>query len=169
MGQGNKKPDEKISIGFASRLKQFVGDRENAMFGEKIGVSGEMVKKYLCGSLPRPDVLYEISKTTGKSMEWFITGEEKHQDACPINCDEKMMGLCSEVKNVMSSGTRYSRALNENIHAFNTAVEELKKADADRNLMRMEMNDLRETVFELQKELDVLKNKDQLKPNTDTD
>ncbi len=55
----------------ASRLREVVADEPKA-FAYDIGVSLSAVYNYLNGRIPTTEVLYRISRLTGRPMEWFL-------------------------------------------------------------------------------------------------
>lgn len=132
MTQGNKKPNKEMAAGFAARLRQFVGPREKSTFGAKVGVSGEMISQYLDGSLPLPDVLYEISRVTGRTMEWFLTGRE-NADATPnkyANLPEKILRHVDKLITILQSSDFDTHvAIAENLNAFVKSIEHQKTAE----------------------------------------
>lgn len=123
MARGKKKTDEDMALGFSKRLSLFVPYRGNAAFAKEIEVTGEMVNKYLKGSIPQADILYRISVVTGKSMEWFLTGKET-QESFGCGWDQKTKEMCTDLKRIMdSSDNEVKKAIKSNISAFNESVE----------------------------------------------
>lgn len=120
---------------------------------------------------PPADKLIALISLSGgaHTANWLLTGKEDAAKSCPVQCDEEMIKLCSMVKNVIKSKTEYSGALNENIHAFDLAVDERKKSEKERLIMQNEINNLRSTVFDVLKKLEYIEKQKNLKPNTDTD
>jgi transcriptional regulator with XRE-family HTH domain len=59
----------------ADRLREVVADEPKA-FAYDIGVSLSAVYNYMNGRIPSTDVLYRISRYTGRPMEWFLEGAE---------------------------------------------------------------------------------------------
>ncbi len=59
----------------ADRLREVVADEPKA-FAYDIGVSLSAVYNYMNGRIPSTDVLYRISRYTGRPMEWFLDGAE---------------------------------------------------------------------------------------------
>ena len=57
------------------RLREVVADEPKA-FAYDIGVSLSAVYNYMNGRIPSTDVLYRISRYTGRPMEWFLDGAE---------------------------------------------------------------------------------------------
>ncbi|MGI5868659.1 MAG: helix-turn-helix domain-containing protein [Kiritimatiellia bacterium] len=61
---------------FFDRLERLRGKRTKAGFSREIGVSPPLYQKWASGSIPGGDKLNSISKATGKSVEWLLTGKE---------------------------------------------------------------------------------------------
>lgn len=59
----------------ADRLRQVVADEPKA-FAYDIGVSLSAIYNYLNGRIPSTEVLFRISRYTGRPMEWFLEGAE---------------------------------------------------------------------------------------------
>ncbi len=57
------------------RLREVVADEPKA-FAYDIGVSLSAIYNYMNGRVPSTDVLYRISRYTGRPMEWFLDGAE---------------------------------------------------------------------------------------------
>lgn len=63
---------------FGCRLKEVRGELSLRAFAKLIRVSAMTVSNYEDGKrLPKVDELFRISKATGKSFAWFLTGEER--------------------------------------------------------------------------------------------
>jgi hypothetical protein len=145
-----------------------------AEFGRRIH-DRQAVTKWKSGSKPDRDKLLSIEDEFHCGLNWLIYDETQNsnvryvKESCPVQCDEEMMKLCGMVKNVVRSKTEYSGALNENIHAFDLAVEERKKSEKERTIMQGEINNLRSTVFDVLKKLEHMEKQKDLKPSTDTD
>lgn len=61
-------------IGF--RLKQLRGEQSQSDFAQLIGVPFRTYQRYEAGeTAPKRDVIEKISKLTGKSVDWIMTGE----------------------------------------------------------------------------------------------
>ncbi|WP_337264900.1 MULTISPECIES: helix-turn-helix domain-containing protein [unclassified Serratia (in: enterobacteria)] len=62
---------------FAERLESVMGTESIASFARGCHISAATVRKYLkSGTLPGIDNIAAISKYTGKSLAWLITGDE---------------------------------------------------------------------------------------------
>ena len=59
----------------AERLREVVADEPKA-FAYDIGVSLSAVYNYMNGRIPSTEVLYRISRYTGRPMEWFLDGAD---------------------------------------------------------------------------------------------
>lgn len=59
----------------AERLRQVVADEPKA-FAYDVGVSLSAVYNYLNGRIPSTEVLFRISRYSGRPMEWFLEGAE---------------------------------------------------------------------------------------------
>ncbi len=57
------------------RLREVVADEPKA-FAYDIGVSLSAIYNYMNGRIPSTDVLYRISRYTGRPMEWFLDGAQ---------------------------------------------------------------------------------------------
>ncbi len=55
----------------AQRLREVVADEPKA-FAYDIGVSLSAIYNYMNGRIPSTEVLYRISRYTGRPMEWFL-------------------------------------------------------------------------------------------------
>ena len=61
--------------GFGSRLERaFVGYKKKEI-ADKIGVSRSAVTNYVQDRVPEPEILLNITKSTGCSLHWLLTGE----------------------------------------------------------------------------------------------
>ena len=59
----------------AERLREVVADEPKA-FAYDIGVSLSAIYNYMNGRIPSTEVLYRISRHTGRPMEWFLDGAD---------------------------------------------------------------------------------------------
>lgn len=59
----------------ADRLREVVADEPKA-FAYDIGVSLSAIYNYMNGRIPTTEVLFRISRYTGRPMEWFLDGAE---------------------------------------------------------------------------------------------
>jgi transcriptional regulator with XRE-family HTH domain len=57
----------------ALRLREVVADEPKA-FAYDIGISLSALYNYLNGRVPSTEVLFRISRYTGRPMEWFLEG-----------------------------------------------------------------------------------------------
>ncbi len=67
---------------FASRIRDVVRDEPKA-FAYDLGLSLSAVYNYLNGRIPTTDVLFRISRYTGRPMEWFLSAEEAVEGVKP--------------------------------------------------------------------------------------
>lgn len=58
-----------------NRLREVVADEPKA-FAYDIGVSLSAIYNYMNGRIPSTEVLFRISRYTGRPMEWFLEGAE---------------------------------------------------------------------------------------------
>ncbi|MFQ5433179.1 MAG: helix-turn-helix domain-containing protein [Nitrospinota bacterium] len=65
------------------RIKSIRGGETLARFGQKIGVAHTTVRRYEQGMLPSPEILYAISRISGSSMSWLLTGVETESGEPP--------------------------------------------------------------------------------------
>ena len=63
---------------FANRLRNCIDESgcTQVELADRLGISKFTLSKYLNGRIPETTILYALSKFFGKSMEWFLTGEE---------------------------------------------------------------------------------------------
>lgn len=72
---------------FSHRIKKIREDEGLSFraFAEKIGVKASSVEGYeKRGAIPGSDILWKLSRLTGKSMEWILTGKEEQPRAPDI-------------------------------------------------------------------------------------
>jgi len=62
----------------AERLREVVADEPKA-FAYDIGVSLSAVYNYLNGRIPTTEVLFRISRHTGRPMEWFLALDDAQE------------------------------------------------------------------------------------------
>ena len=62
----------------AERLREVVADEPKA-FAYDIGVSLSAIYNYMNGRIPSTEVLFRISRYTGRPMEWFLETEATGQ------------------------------------------------------------------------------------------
>jgi chromosome partitioning protein len=60
---------------FGYRLKESFRGIPNKEIARKLGVSNAAVTTYMLGRIPPAEMLVEISRLTGRSIHWLITGE----------------------------------------------------------------------------------------------
>jgi hypothetical protein len=60
---------------FTRKLREVVADEPKA-FAYDLGLSLSAVYNYLNGRVPATEVLFRISRYTGRPMEWFLIDEE---------------------------------------------------------------------------------------------
>src|SRR5437660_5382382 len=60
---------------FGYRLKEAFQGLPNKEIARKLGVSNSAVTTYMLGRIPPAEMLIEISRLTGRSIHWLITGE----------------------------------------------------------------------------------------------
>ena len=70
----------------ADRLREVVADEPKA-FAYDIGVSLSAIYNYMNGRIPSTEVLFRISRYTGRPMEWFLEGAEIETQANPNQQD----------------------------------------------------------------------------------
>ena len=70
----------------ADRLREVVADEPKA-FAYDIGVSLSAVYNYMNGRIPTTEVLFRISRYTGRPMEWFLDGAEVEMAIDPTGED----------------------------------------------------------------------------------
>jgi len=100
-----------------------VGEREKALFAKKIGVSPWMISKYLAGTLPNSQILLRISRITGRSMEWFLTGEEAKYETSDPDLET--------AREILSCGDEaIIRSFRERLRDYGIAIERKRRMDA---------------------------------------
>ncbi|NTZ39823.1 XRE family transcriptional regulator [Enterobacter sp. JMULE2] len=63
---------------FHKRLKLAIANESNGAFAAGCGVSASLLTKYLAGStIPGGEKLLWISRHSGRSLSWLLTGEEE--------------------------------------------------------------------------------------------
>jgi transcriptional regulator with XRE-family HTH domain len=70
----------------ADRLREVVADEPKA-FAYDIGVSLSAIYNYMNGRIPSTEVLFRISRYTGRPMEWFLDGADVETQANPNQQD----------------------------------------------------------------------------------
>src|SRR5205085_82056 len=60
---------------FGRRLKEAFDGIPNKSIAHKLGVSNPAITTYLNGRIPPPETLVKISRLTGCSIHWLVTGE----------------------------------------------------------------------------------------------
>ncbi len=60
---------------FGYRLKEAFQSVPNKEIARKLGVSNSAITTYMLGRIPPAEMLIEISRLTGRSIHWLITGE----------------------------------------------------------------------------------------------
>jgi len=65
------------------RIKSIRGGETLARFGQKIGVAHTTVRRYEQGMLPSAKILYAISRISGRSITWLLTGREAESGEPP--------------------------------------------------------------------------------------
>jgi transcriptional regulator with XRE-family HTH domain len=66
---------------FSSRLRKAIADTglTPTEFARRAGIPQGTVSKCLNGHVPTARILVRISKATGKSVDWLLTGKEERQ------------------------------------------------------------------------------------------
>jgi chromosome partitioning protein len=60
---------------FGYRLKEAFGGAQNKEIAHRLGLSNSAITTYMSGRIPPPETLVKISRLTGCSIHWLITGE----------------------------------------------------------------------------------------------
>ena len=94
-------------------------------FARQIGVTQMSVTKYLAGTVPGADIMYNICRVTGRSLEYFIAGTETTGNV--VNISEEGGGG----KRVKFLEMFLERVLEENA-ALKEEIERLKAGQAAR-------------------------------------
>jgi len=101
-------------------------------------------------SRPSLENLLSITEEFDCSMDWLLTGTEKTNKDCEINCSGEVRVLCEKVKEVIESGTHWASSLESNIHSFKAGLDNDK------------------TMEEMKKTLERIEKQASLKLHTDT-
>lgn len=107
------------------RIKLLAGENE-AAFAKKAGIGDQAFRKYLKGSVPGGENILKIAVAGNRSTDWLLTGKEKLNISCPVNCDDEIRELCAEVKEIIKSKTHWANSLESNIHSFKAGVDKDK-------------------------------------------
>jgi phage repressor protein C with HTH and peptisase S24 domain len=90
--------------GFARRLRVAIGNQSVLSFATKCGVSDNLIRKYLKGSLPGVDKLVTMAKTAGVTVEWLATGEGLiHKIAQPKEVKEAVQEMRGYIDGIIES------------------------------------------------------------------
>lgn len=65
----------KLKSAFSLRLKRAFRGAQNKEIAHRMGLSNSLITYYMEGNIPPPDKLIEISRITGCSIHWLVTGE----------------------------------------------------------------------------------------------
>ena len=113
----------------------FVGEREKTTFAKKISVSPWMVSKYLSGTIPSSEILLRISRITGHSMEWFLTGEDTKEPLADPDLEA--------ARKILTCGDELIvRSFRERLQDYRIALERKMRMDA----LEREVEDLRRLI-----------------------
>jgi transcriptional regulator with XRE-family HTH domain len=74
----------------AQRIQQIMRDIgvTQQELADLLGISQPAISLYLKGRMPPPDVLLQIARLGGTTMEWLLTGETEHEEN-PLSVTEK--------------------------------------------------------------------------------
>jgi len=118
---------------FTDNLKKIIADLKmsNREFAEKAKIGYSTIMTYLnennYGHVAEWDILIKISKASGKSIDWLLTGEEKGQtgqkEPCPIDCNDRMKPWCHKVKNIMAKDETLSSQLKSSITIYEKHIQ----------------------------------------------
>ncbi|OPY13668.1 MAG: helix-turn-helix protein [Syntrophus sp. PtaB.Bin001] len=124
--RGKSKPDPEITKTFSENLKSCI--KTNDWLAGKAGISPQAVSEYTTGkSLPRGDILYNISKAIDKSMEWLLTGKDPMADDFWAGREAARL-MCEEIIEIVKSGDAgVIQALKNNIDEFKKSVKKDEK------------------------------------------
>lgn len=124
---------------FTERIKLIAGENE-AAFAKKAGLSDQLLRKYLKGSIPGSDQLLKIAKAAACSTDWLLTGKEYEHPSCPVKCDAEMIEICKDLKEILQSDDKETiEAIKSNIIAFKKSVHKDQTIDdLDKRLSHLE-------------------------------
>ncbi len=62
----------------SQRIREIMASRglNQQLLAEKLQITQPAVSKYLSGRIPPPTVLLRLSRLSGKSIEWILTGSD---------------------------------------------------------------------------------------------
>jgi len=109
-------------------INEKTGKPKTTAFGKLVGVPYQTVDKWLGGSVPEGPLLLRISKATGKSINWLLTGEEV-EGIYPLGISHKTKELLDKAATVLESKTHLANALATNIESFERSLEKEQKFD----------------------------------------
>lgn len=88
---------------FGDRLKEAFESPNIADLGRKMGVSFQAAKNYVEGRIPSAEKLIEISRSTGCSIDWLLTGEgSKYRSIIKTFDIERSIEIHDDWRDVMS-------------------------------------------------------------------
>ena len=78
------------SFEISNRIQQIMNDLEltQNQLAKLLHITQPAISKYLQGRMPPPAVLLQLSKLSGQTIEWFLTGE-KNLTNMPKKLQEK--------------------------------------------------------------------------------
>jgi len=119
---------------FTENLKQAISDTKlsNPKFAKKAGMNYSTLMTYLRpennGRVAEWDQLVKISKASGKSIEWLLTGKENNiTPDITASWSEELKNLCLDLKEILETADEVS------IAALKMNMAMIKGAVKDRN------------------------------------
>jgi hypothetical protein len=111
------------SPGFIVRLEQIAQPNLSA-FARSIGISDQLIRTYMKGSIPGGDILVAMAREAKRSVEWLVTGNDR-DDSFGCSWDEETRAACEDVAEILRSGNKAARAaLLSNLEAFKEMVRQ---------------------------------------------
>jgi len=141
---------------FLKNVDTLVSEKCNGVakvFNEKIKDRDAVTKWKTTEKRPAVSTLLKIAEEFKVSLDWLLTDEgpkyrgespEHCLPSCPVQCDEKMKGLCAEVKEVVDSGTHWGSSLEANIHSFKAGLDNDKKLKKALDYIERQQSDLKQ-------------------------
>lgn len=164
---------------FFDRLETLRGNRTKASFAMQLGASAPLYQKWAKGSIPGGDKLNSISKATGKSVEWLLTGQEGFIETVKTDFRDRVivaramlgttlmelarkMGVeTAELQRIVDRQSEPTLAL---VNAFEVNVEplveearNLQGRGMDRATLRAELKPIEDALAEMKVDLGLIK------------
>ena len=137
--------------GFMVRLNAIAKPNPSA-FARAAKLTDQSFRKYLSGSIPGSDVLAQIAKTAGVSIEWLVWGENERVQKSPQ--PSHIQKECDKVAKILTSD--YQHLKDELVYYLNKLIVDCEMAD--RNAAKFKR--LEKQNKEMQRELKELRKRE---------